>query len=195
VCNHKSAIVLKNGDLIHSPYTDSHEDLIEAFGLTDNGKGAFVRVEYRPVEKSDLADIKKYSLRVDQDETPRWWSEAAAKRAEDRLKEIVQNEIVTDERKCLLGGPWIIASTARVHKIVNGRVLAIFQKAYLRGADLRSAYLRGADLRRANLSGANLSGADLSGANLSGADLRRANLYGAYRPEGYKGALNVPEVK
>ena len=56
------------------------------------------------------------------------------------------------------------------------KVLAVENKADLRGADLRYADLRGADLRGANLRYANLGDADLRYANLRGADLRGADL-------------------
>ncbi len=67
---------------------------------------------------------------------------------------------------------------------------ADLRDADLSGADLSGSYLSGADLIGAKLSGANLSGADLSGSYLRGsylsdADLRDANLSGAYLSGAY----------
>ena len=61
-----------------------------------------------------------------------------------------------------------------VKTVRDAVVMAVKQRAYLRGADLRGAELQGAYLRGAELQGADLRGADLRGADLRGADLQGA---------------------
>jgi hypothetical protein len=125
MCNHKSAIVMRNGDLLHSCWTDSHEDILEFNGIKDDGKQAFIRVEFSPKDIDGYKDISKYLLQVDQPETPEWWTEDLRNRTFERLKDIVQRELVTEDRQCLIGGPWIVVG-AKIHRISHARVLYIF---------------------------------------------------------------------
>ena len=161
MCHFKSAIALKNGDIIHDDHTDSHEILIAAHGLKDDGRATrtWVRVEFVPTEGWEgVEDETKWTLKLDESNTPAWW-EDVRERVRASLWAVVQRNIVKDERKCLLGGTWILLPGSRVRQIVGGRILLA------RDADLRSADLGGADLRSADLGGANLGGANLGGAN------------------------------
>jgi len=190
MCNFKSALYFKNGDLIHSDVTDSHEDLVLVSGLKDNilSLDRVVRVEcVPPSDIDDIADLSKWILKLDEPNVPSWW----AKKKDDcerKMLAIIKNSIVTDERKCLLGGCWILTKTAKVHKMVGGRILiavganlenANLGYAYLRNANLRNANLENANLEKANLWNANLGYANLGGANLENANLGDANLYNA----------------
>ena len=168
MCNFLCAIAMANGDIIADDHTDSHEHLVAAHGLRDDGVlgaggRAWARVEFLPPEDADkIADLSAWVLRVDETEAPPWWEEQSG-RVRAALAARVERMIVCDERACLLGGCWIVLPGARVGAVIGGRI------AHAKGADLHSADLRSADLRSANL-----SSADLRSANLSGADLRGA---------------------
>ena len=121
MCRYKSALYLANGDLIHSDATDSHEHLIAWVGLSDNTLHPnFVRLEYT---SATLADIETYRLRVDQDILPDWWTNDTAADATRKLRAICERAIVTEARKILLGGAWILAGQANVEQLVNARVV------------------------------------------------------------------------
>jgi len=64
-----SALVTPKGEVLWSPYTDSHEDLVDLYELVDNGK-TFCRLEFYPDDEKDIIDPKKYNLHIDQ-EPPR----------------------------------------------------------------------------------------------------------------------------
>ena len=172
MCKFLSAIVLKNGDALANPLIDSHESLMLLFGVKERTLGgaatnqhqAFVRVEYTPPikdKKPDFFDFDNYVLRVDETETPEWFSDVR-EGVLKKLGGILNRMVVGDDEPLVAGRAVLIPTTAKLRHLVGGRVVAAQDKA---------------DLSRADLSGADLSGAYLSGAYLSG-----ANLYGAIRP-------------
>ena len=67
MCKFLSAIGLKNGDIICEPSIESHELLVGANKLNDEGSKLrnWVRIEYYPDNDKDLADISKYNLHID----------------------------------------------------------------------------------------------------------------------------------
>jgi uncharacterized protein YjbI with pentapeptide repeats len=176
VCNFLSAIVSRKGEVYCNPVLDSHNDIIDYFGLKDGGKNPqFTPVEFTP---KDWFDPETWEFKFDA-ERPTWadddWVEAASSELRKRVKAI----IVTEERKVLVGGAWIIGPKGKVGRTFGCRIVAVHPKADLSWANLSWADLSWADLSWANLSRANLSRANLSGADLSWANLSRANLSGA----------------
>ena len=121
MCQFKSAIILKNGDIIHSDWTDSHENLIDMLELSDKGNGGFVRVEFIPKENK-YSNPKLYELKIDQDDTPEWWTDDLAKRSSDFLREIIKRMIIKTEKKCLVGGSYILDG-AKIGRCVNSNVI------------------------------------------------------------------------
>jgi len=108
MCKFYSAIVMKNGDLLHDVNLTSHEDIIDLYGLKDNSqRNNFVRVEFTPDDEKDFADIEKYKLNVDENVTPDWF-ERHREYVLSRLTDIVKNRIITSDKKLLTGGLYII---------------------------------------------------------------------------------------
>jgi len=69
---------MKNGEVLWKFGTDSHEDLIRAAKLTDDGREqTFVRVEITPRNQSYLRP-DKWVYRVDQGNRPEWYREEFA---------------------------------------------------------------------------------------------------------------------
>jgi hypothetical protein len=128
MCEFLSALVFKSGKIFTSPeHTDSHSDLIDAKGLSAESDSSlqirgWIRVEFTPPSTRQMADVDSYVLRVDESSTPEWFDAAMKFDVTEQLKEIIQAMIVTDERKILLGGCWILAGEAKVHKIVRATV-------------------------------------------------------------------------
>ena len=150
MCRFKSALVVRTGEVLHSPLTDRHEDLIEAFNLTDDGLDNFVRVELIP--KDDYFDLDKYEFKIDQDIIPGWFLEGdCQERVITSLKDAVKQMIITDSRKTVLGGGWLVNKEGRIGNLRLGRIICAHSGANLAGANLSDAYLAGADLSRANL--------------------------------------------
>ena len=123
MCQFKSAIVLKNGDVIHSDYSDSHEDLIDMLELSDKGMGAFVRIEFIP-EENKYSDYELYTLKVDQQDTPDWWNEDLIKRTTDHMREIIKRMIIKTNKKCLIGGSYIIDG-AKIGRCVSSNIIVM----------------------------------------------------------------------
>jgi hypothetical protein len=120
MCNFKSAIVLRNGDLLHNPFLDSHEDLIELFNLRDNGLDHFVRVEYTTSERKDI--IENYKLNIDETSVPEWFEEFR-ERITDQLKCIVNNMIIREDRKFIIDECIILAPGVTIDKIQHCVIL------------------------------------------------------------------------
>jgi hypothetical protein len=115
MCKFKSAIVLRNGDILHNDFTDSHEDLIELFGLVDNGKQNFVRIEYATNGKR-LDKIENYQLKVDENSTPEWFEEIRESTT-GQMKTIVSKMIISENVKIIIGRAVILTGNAIVNKI------------------------------------------------------------------------------
>jgi hypothetical protein len=195
MCCFKSAIVTRDGRIMHHDATDSHTDLISHFKLREGKAGEnFVRVEFTP-DGNAFADVDKYTLRIDETRVPAWFDEETTEKTVKALKRVIRSMIICDERDMVLGGTWIVGDGAKVATFRNTRIIAITSGAYLKsaylksanlesanlyGANLKSAYLKSANLESANLYGANLKSANLESANLESANLESANLYGAY---------------
>ena len=108
MCKFYSAIVMKNGDILHDVHLSSHEDIIDLFNLKDDSiRDNFIRVEYTPDETSDLPYIEKYKLRVDEGSIPDWFEEHK-EYVEQRLRDIVTKRIITSDQKFLTGGLYVV---------------------------------------------------------------------------------------
>jgi hypothetical protein len=78
MCQAFSCLFMKNGEVLWKFGTDSHEDLIRAAKLMDDGREqTFVRVEITPRNKSYLRP-DAWTYRVDQDDRPEWYREEFA---------------------------------------------------------------------------------------------------------------------
>jgi hypothetical protein len=73
MCEAFSCLFLKNGEVLWKFGVDSHEDLVQAAKLQDDGREqTFVRVEITPRNKSYLRP-DAWTYRVDQDDRPEWY--------------------------------------------------------------------------------------------------------------------------
>ena len=109
MCKFYSAIVMKNGDILHNENLKSHEDLIRLFNINDSQVNCekFVRVEFTPDNESDYLDIEKYKLNVDEECNPEWF-EKERERVFSYLKEFVGKRIILSDQKILTGGLYVV---------------------------------------------------------------------------------------
>ena len=120
MCEFYSAILKQNGDILHNPFTISHEDLIDEFNLDDTKlSGSFVRVEFVPKD-NNFSDIDNYQLNVDESEIPDWY-ESVKEKAYRKLRLIVKNMIITGERNIIIGKA-VILKDAKISKLKNALV-------------------------------------------------------------------------
>ena len=119
MCNFKSAWVKRNGDIIMSPYIDSHEMLNRAYSITkDDIAGRLqnaIRIEFFPTK--DILDVDSYKLNVDEKEIPDWFDSAMRFDITERMKEKIKAMIILDDVGCIIEGQWIIAGNAKVNLI------------------------------------------------------------------------------
>ena len=130
MCQFKSVIVLRNGDILHDDYTDSHEHLIGMYDLDDSKEPSlnrFVRVEYKPDNSDDYDDINKYILKVDESQTPVWF-EDVRNSVEDKLKTMIKRIILKDiNKKYLLSGCYILTGKTKIDICVNTRMFSMYK--------------------------------------------------------------------
>jgi len=119
MCDFLSAIVLRNGDILHNLRTDSHEDLIQENNLRDNKIGNFARVEFRPKEINDLDKPGKYLLTIDEKITPDWFDDSMKEKIISKLSSIIKRIIITEDRNILLGGVYILSGKANIKEAKN----------------------------------------------------------------------------
>ena len=123
MCKFYSAIVMKNGDLLHNENLMSHEDIIDFFGINDTQVNCdkFVRVEFTPAGDSDLPNIEKYQLMVDEESTPKWF-EKHREYVTSQLKDFVSKRIITSDRKILTGGLYVVKDCV-INKLIVATVV------------------------------------------------------------------------
>ena len=75
MCREASFVISRNR-IFWSRESDSHEDIIQEFGLVhlDTDPPGFVRVELTPLNNDFRLPISEWKFRVDQDIVPDWWN-------------------------------------------------------------------------------------------------------------------------
>ena len=124
MCKFLSAIVTRRGDVFCNPMIDSHEDIIEYFDIKDGKVNHIVRVEFSPVEEKDLDKIELYKFRVDEESTPKWFDEELKDKVIRKLKSILKGIIITEDRKILVEGAFII-SGSKIGKVLDCRIVSL----------------------------------------------------------------------
>ena len=77
MCQFKSAIVVRDESkkggfqLLMSPWTEHHSELITIFKLKDDARLKFARVEFAPKCLSEAYLPETYSLKIDEERHPR----------------------------------------------------------------------------------------------------------------------------
>ena len=126
MCEFKSALVLQSEEIVTSPFTESHEDLIDMVELKDNGK-AFVRIEFSPAN-NQYADVDKYVLKCDQKDTPDWWTTEVVQRVTVRMRDLIRRMIVTEDKVILVGGQYILQNCS-VKKCKSCNIVAMLESS------------------------------------------------------------------
>ena len=137
MCKFYSAIVTKNGDLLHNQSLMSHEDIIDLFNLNDNNPNCdnFVRVEFSTDNYEDSVDIEKYELIVDEKSIPDWF-EQYREYITSRLKDFVSKRIILTNQKILTDGLYVVGKDVVIDRLINGTIIYLFgtvQKVYAGG--------------------------------------------------------------
>ena len=125
MCDFFSAIVLKNGDVLLNPYTDSHEELIKMFNLRDNRLGNFARVEFKPPTPEGLTQPDLYKLRIDEEAEPDWFDEAMKEKTTEHLRGVIKRMIIDSDAAILCGGVYILIKGARVDLVKAARIVVL----------------------------------------------------------------------
>ena len=95
MCKLKSMIALKGR--IYMADADSHSDMLNELGISDDYLGAskkFVRLELSPEDGDPFSDVDTWTLKVDQDIKPDWYSDEEYKpMAVEAVKEWAKKHI------------------------------------------------------------------------------------------------------
>ena len=133
MCNFLSALWTRDGRLLTAPeYTDSHTDLVAHLGLADNRwpDPRFARVEFTPpADAAQIADLDKWTFRLDEEATPSWFDAESEAQCLDALRDSVSRMFVRDERPILMGGYWILLDGARVKRAIKCYIRGMFGQA------------------------------------------------------------------
>ncbi len=124
MCDFLSGIVLKNGYLITSDYTDLHGLIAEDAGLKERRVPldmGWVNVEYT---SDNLLDINTYELKVDESDVPDWFDDSMREKITKKMHRLAKKCILIDgEIPILLGGKWIIGGEVKIQKAVNSLIV------------------------------------------------------------------------
>ena len=120
MCQFKSAIVVKEPrnkggfQLLMSPWTESHSELITIHKLKDDAHLKFARVEFTPKSMDEAHLPETYSLRIDEERTPKWFDADMKEAVTAKMLAYIKNIIVSGDVQLLIGGQFIIAPGAKV---------------------------------------------------------------------------------
>ena len=118
MCKFLSAIVIreprnKGGfELKYNLASDSHSDLIRHFGLKDDGKLRFARVEFSPLGNT-FADPDSYKLTIDEERAPDWFDADMKDAVANKLRAVI-NSMIVRTGGYLLGGHHIVPKDIEV---------------------------------------------------------------------------------
>jgi len=118
MCKFYSAVISKNGELYHNQFTTSHEDIVSAYNLRDNGM--ICRVEFYPDDDKDIFSPSKYKLHLD-DKKPLWWTEEISEKTERSLLTVIKRMIITEDQDLVLG-KCVLLNGCKVSNIKNSIV-------------------------------------------------------------------------
>jgi len=138
MCKPLSFIYTRGGRLLYLPEADSHERIIQVYGLDDTKPfplANFVRLEFTVADWKYGYDPSKYDLIIDQGETPSWWDSNTFWRALDMCKEFLKEHTVTGKVEYLSwkGAPYILID-AEVELAV-GRIIGAYKNSVVVGLD------------------------------------------------------------
>ena len=125
MCNVKSGIVFRTGELFTSPFTDSHEDLILLRGLKDDRAPIvqnWARVEYLPD-----SEWKTWTLSLDEQQAPAWWDDDMRTAIIAKFEALIEGMTITGTVPMLLGGQYILRGNANVAKLGNGAHVVVMR--------------------------------------------------------------------
>jgi hypothetical protein len=133
MCEFFSALVTKTGEVLWHEMTDRHELLIAHFGLPDTaepnvGMRPFIRVEFTPALINDIPDYatpENYQLKIDERNSPIWFTDEMREVIILKLQDIIRKMIVSNHREILLGGSWILINGARVNVAQGCKINAV----------------------------------------------------------------------
>ena len=130
MCKFYSAIIMKNGDILHDENIKSHEGIIAMFNIRDNNPNCdnFVRVEFSPDNFDNLADIEKYKLYVDESICPDWF-EDQRDYVTSRLKDIVDMRIIKNKEINLLTGGLYIVKNSKINILESVKIEALINSS------------------------------------------------------------------
>ena len=133
MCNFLSAIYLRTGKLLCQPeFTDSHDELLRANHIIERQTNApvqqFVKLELTPPAEF-TTDTSKWAKRVDQNEVPAWFDQAARFDAFEQMSDVIAAALVIGDRDLLLGGFWILSRNADVQLAKHCRIYSVSENA------------------------------------------------------------------
>ena len=123
MCQFKSGLVFRGGELFTSPFTDAHEDLIALRGLTDYCYAVaqnWIRVEYTPDEK-----FLTWTLNVDESQTPAWFDEDTRAAVIAKFERLIAAMTVRSNRSIVVGEEVIVAAGGIVERLVEARAIVL----------------------------------------------------------------------
>lgn len=135
-----SILIFPDGSIRCDPQnTDSHDALIDYHDLPDDNLfiRKYVRAKYKVDHVDDLPDISKYKLVLCEEYEPIWLEDILTS-AIRNCRSLINRMIVSDKRKILLGGCWIIVKGAHIGRVLNSRII------YMNGGIIK--YFRGGSL-------------------------------------------------
>ena len=93
MCNFWSCIYTKSGDVLYDPLSDRHEDIVSQNKLIDKtidkDDMQFCRVEITPPNGDVFADVKLWTLKVDELARPEWFMPSDEEKCYKVLKQFL----------------------------------------------------------------------------------------------------------
>jgi hypothetical protein len=131
MCHFLSALVVRNGDVLHHPMLDSHSDLVRYFKLPDTSAyiSHFAKVELRP---KDWMDAATWEWVVDEPTRPAWLDDVESA-AEAKLRAMASRMILREGEHMgpVVDGCWIVGGTAILRDVRAGRIVRVWDSAQI----------------------------------------------------------------
>lgn len=137
--NFYSALIKKNGEFIHNPFSTSYDDLkYKYLSEKEIENNEYIRIKYCPQNKNVLYDINSYYFTIQETSIPDWFTSKLRNKCIDELKKIISSMIVNSYKPLLLNEGAILIKNSFVNEIKHSIVFGMYDDAKIKTLDNNS---------------------------------------------------------
>ena len=135
-------LIKKDGEIIHNTFATSHDNLIDKYIIpNDIPYSNFFRAKFRPKDELSLVNVDEYKLLIQETFIPEWFDDEFRINTINKLRNIIKSMIITTHKNLLLNEGVILSKTAKIDKVMNCIVYAMYDSSNVKSLCCNSQVL------------------------------------------------------